>query len=120
MVEMDLEIPSGLTDLLQDFTVHVLRDKPEDIVDFAASYFMKLKLKEKRKDGKAPKKTARGVSFRSEANDEEEDESDDEEPGSIVATGFCSPAKLNFTVPLKAKVIQLFNRNQPSACDSFL
>ena len=85
-VIMDLEIPSGLTDLLQDFTVHVLRDKPEDIVDFAANYFMKLKLKEKRnKDGKKTRKGSRGVSFRSEENEDEGEESDDEEPGTTVS-----------------------------------
>ncbi|KAK3740595.1 hypothetical protein QZH41_009710 [Actinostola sp. cb2023] len=78
---MDLEIPVGLSDLLQDFTVHVLREKPDDIVDFAANYFMKLKLKEKRsKDGiKTTKKGGRGVSFQSEQNggDMEDDEDDD-------------------------------------------
>ena len=32
-------IPIGLTDMLQDFTVEVLRQKPDDLVAFAARYF---------------------------------------------------------------------------------
>ncbi|XP_022098772.1 cAMP-dependent protein kinase type II regulatory subunit-like isoform X2 [Acanthaster planci] len=39
---MSIEIPSGLTDLLQDFTVAVLRERPDDLVEFAAQYFSKL------------------------------------------------------------------------------
>lgn len=77
---MDLELPAGFTDLLQEFTIHVLQDKPEDIVEFAANYFMKLKLKEKRaKDG--TKRKSKGVSFHSEegSDDENSDDEDDEE-----------------------------------------
>jgi len=36
---MNFEIPPGLTDLLQEFTVAVLRQKPNDLVEFAAVYF---------------------------------------------------------------------------------
>ena len=36
---MQFEIPAGLTDLLQEFTVAVLRRKPTDLVEFAATYF---------------------------------------------------------------------------------
>lgn len=86
---MDLEIPVGLSDLLQDFTVHVLREKPDDIVDFAANYFMKLKLKEKRsKDGNKSKK-GKGVSFQSEQNGDDmddDDEDDDDMPGIKFST----------------------------------
>lgn len=77
---MDLELPAGFTDLLQEFTIHVLQDKPEDIVEFAANYFMKLKLKEKRAtDG--TKRKSKGVSFHSEegSDDENSDDEDDEE-----------------------------------------
>jgi len=41
--EMNLEIPDGLGDLLRDFTVAVLRDKPPDIYDFAVGYFTKVR-----------------------------------------------------------------------------
>jgi cAMP-dependent protein kinase regulator len=89
---MDLEIPVGLSDLLQDFTVHVLREKPEDIVDFAANYFMKLKLKEKRsKEGQKNKK-GKGVSFTSEQNggdmEDMDDDEDDDMPG--ISSSSCS------------------------------
>ncbi|XP_014673372.1 PREDICTED: cAMP-dependent protein kinase type II regulatory subunit-like isoform X2 [Priapulus caudatus] len=39
---MDFEIPPGLTNLLEDFTVSVLREKPEDLVDFAVDYFVEM------------------------------------------------------------------------------
>ena len=39
---MNFEIPEGLTDLLQDFTVEVLRKRPSDILAFAAQYFDEL------------------------------------------------------------------------------
>lgn len=83
-MEMELEIPGGLTDLLQEFTYQVLSEKPDDIDEFAANYFMKLKIKEKRsKDG--PKKKSKGVSFHAEENggdnsDDEDDEGDIEPP----------------------------------------
>ena len=36
---MNFEIPIGLTDLLQEFTVAVLRQRPNDLYQFAAGYF---------------------------------------------------------------------------------
>ena len=39
---MNFEIPEGLTDMLQDFTVEVLRSRPKDLVHFAAQYFSTL------------------------------------------------------------------------------
>lgn len=87
---MDLELPAGFTDLLQEFTVHVLQEKPEDIVEFAANYFMKLKLKEKRsKDG--TKKKSKGVSFTSEEvnGDENSDDEDSEEEMGMNFTESC-------------------------------
>jgi len=72
---MDVQIPPGLTELMQDFTVAALREKPNDIVEFAADYFVKLKESKKQYDGGARPK---GVQF-SAANDGS-DESSDEEP----------------------------------------
>lgn len=94
---MDLEIPVGLSDLLQDFTVHVLREKPEDIVEFAANYFMKLKLKEKRsKEGRKNKK-GKGVSFSTEQNGEDmDDDEDDDMPGiNLLAQIVQQPWKMS-------------------------
>lgn len=39
---MNLEVPVGLTTLLQDFCVAVLRERPNDLVQFAADYFKNL------------------------------------------------------------------------------
>ena len=36
---MNFSIPEGLTDLLQDFTVEILRSRPKDLVLFGAQYF---------------------------------------------------------------------------------
>jgi hypothetical protein len=35
----NFEIPAGLSDLLQEFTVSVLRKRPADLHQFAADYF---------------------------------------------------------------------------------
>ncbi|KAK6314943.1 cAMP-dependent protein kinase type II-beta regulatory subunit [Coregonus clupeaformis] len=40
---MSIEIPDGLTELLQSFTVEVLRNQPGDLLDFALQYFIQLK-----------------------------------------------------------------------------
>ena len=93
---MSFEIPAGLTDLLQEFTVSVLREKPDDLIVFASAYFNNLN--EKR--GDIPKITKKGVSFGKPASDEEpmQTDSDDEPmPGkkcqhsliSISVTGDC-------------------------------
>jgi cAMP-dependent protein kinase regulator len=39
---MNFEIPEGLTDLLQDFTVEVLRKRPTDLLAFAVQHFEEL------------------------------------------------------------------------------
>ena len=38
---MNFEIPEGLGDMLRDFTVSVLRERPKDLYDFAVDYFSK-------------------------------------------------------------------------------
>jgi len=40
MSSSSFEIPAGLTELLQDFTVAVLRRKPPDLYQFAVDYFV--------------------------------------------------------------------------------
>ena len=47
---MSLEIPDGLGDLLRDFTVAVLRDRPNDLHEFAVDYFTKIREKRKPKN----------------------------------------------------------------------
>lgn len=38
-----IQIPPGLTELLQGYTVEVLRQQPPDLVDFAVNYFTRLR-----------------------------------------------------------------------------
>ena len=40
---MSFEVPSGLTELLQDFTIAVLRERPAELVVFASEYFNHLR-----------------------------------------------------------------------------
>lgn len=40
---MSISIPAGLTELLQGFTVEVLRSQPGDLLEFALQYFGRLK-----------------------------------------------------------------------------
>ena len=58
---MNFEIPAGLTDLLQDFTVAVLKERPPNLTQFAADYFVKLN-EQKQKDNVDDEKP-RGVRF---------------------------------------------------------
>uniref|UniRef100_A0A803TAE6 RIIa domain-containing protein n=1 Tax=Anolis carolinensis TaxID=28377 RepID=A0A803TAE6_ANOCA len=43
---MSISVPEGLTELLQGFTVEVLRSQPGDLLDFALQYFGRLKAEE--------------------------------------------------------------------------
>ncbi len=73
---MDFEIPAGLTDLLQDFTVCVLREKPADLVQYAANYFSDLQ-DNRSKTSKVVKK---GVSFGGGSDEETMQTDSDDEP----------------------------------------
>ena len=80
--KMEFEIPAGLTDLLQDFTVSVLREKPSDLVQFAAEYFNTLS--ESRTEYKYNSTTVskKGVTFGASQDDEPmQTDSSEEEPG---------------------------------------
>ena len=35
----DFPVPSGFQEILADFTKEVIRDQPQDIVDYAVQYF---------------------------------------------------------------------------------
>jgi len=45
----EFEIPEGLNDLLHDFAVSVLIEKPENLHDYAADYFTRLRNEKKPK-----------------------------------------------------------------------
>lgn len=45
---MSIEIPAGLTELLQGFTVEVLRHQPADLLEFALQHFTRLQRENER------------------------------------------------------------------------
>ncbi|XP_060634358.2 cAMP-dependent protein kinase type II-beta regulatory subunit isoform X1 [Anolis sagrei] len=47
---MSISVPEGLTELLQGFTVEVLRSQPGDLLDFALQYFGRLKAEEEEEE----------------------------------------------------------------------
>ncbi len=82
---MSIEIPVGLTELLQGYTVEVLRQRPPDLVEFAVQYFTRLR-DTRSQDGSgatsAAKPGVKGVMFdgepmQTESNGDEDDEDDD-------------------------------------------
>ncbi|XP_016372546.1 cAMP-dependent protein kinase type II-alpha regulatory subunit-like [Sinocyclocheilus rhinocerous] len=82
---MSIEIPVGLTELLQGYTVEVLRQRPPDLVEFAVQYFTRLR-DTRSQDGDGPASAAKtggkGVMFdgepmQTESNGDEDDEDDD-------------------------------------------
>ena len=79
---MEFEIPAGLTDLLQDFTVAVLREKPGDLVLFASEYFVSLSesRSESYKYNSSAASTKKGVTFDRSEDEAMQTESSDEEP----------------------------------------
>ena len=47
---MSVTVPEGLSELLEEFAVTVLREKPKDLLGFAATYFNDLNMSKKRQD----------------------------------------------------------------------
>uniref|UniRef100_A0A8C8H029 Cyclic nucleotide-binding domain-containing protein n=1 Tax=Oncorhynchus tshawytscha TaxID=74940 RepID=A0A8C8H029_ONCTS len=91
---MSIEIPDGLMELLQSFTVEVLRNQPGDLLDFALQYFIQLKENRRGSAFDNARDSANGrpggnvssgrsVNFAEEAmqidSENEEDDDDDEE-----------------------------------------
>ncbi|XP_063052434.1 cAMP-dependent protein kinase type II-beta regulatory subunit [Engraulis encrasicolus] len=86
---MSIEIPEGLTELLQSFTVEVLRNQPRDLLEFALQYFTQLKENETKgaafdNDQNSASRSGKAVNFIEEAmqidsENGEETEDDDEE-----------------------------------------
>ncbi|KAM9785652.1 protein kinase, cAMP-dependent, regulatory, type II, alpha A [Neosynchiropus ocellatus] len=78
---MSIEIPVGLTELLQGYTVEVLRQRPSDLVDFAVQYFTRLRdTRSQDVAGAGEKKIVMfdGEPMQTESNgdDDEDDDSD--------------------------------------------
>lgn len=47
---MSVTVPEGLSELLEEFAVTVLREKPSDLAKFAADYFNNLLMSRKQED----------------------------------------------------------------------
>lgn len=102
---MSIEIPEGLTELLQSFTVEVLRNQPTDLLEFALQYFTNLKDSETTgaafgNDQNSATRTGKAVNFIEETmqidseNGEEEEEEDDEEFVAPVINRFIRRASV--------------------------
>ncbi|KAK5623891.1 hypothetical protein CRENBAI_000176 [Crenichthys baileyi] len=80
---MSIEIPVGLTELLQGYTVEVLRQRPSDLVDFAVQYFTRLRDSRSQDGSGMGGKPGKGVMFdgepmQTESNGEDDDDDDDD------------------------------------------
>ncbi|XP_049894339.1 cAMP-dependent protein kinase type II-alpha regulatory subunit-like isoform X3 [Epinephelus moara] len=90
----NVEIPAGLKELLQGYTVEVLRRRPPDLVEFAVQHFTQI-LDRQRNDQRAkkrsPKPARKGVTFETKSNktikDKEEEEEEEEEEEDTCTTG---------------------------------
>ncbi|XP_006633388.1 cAMP-dependent protein kinase type II-beta regulatory subunit isoform X1 [Lepisosteus oculatus] len=101
---MSIEIPAGLTELLQSFTVEVLRNQPGDLLEFALQYFTQLK--ESQSTGEAlgheqnsSYRPGKGVNFieepmQTDSENGEEDDEDDEEFVAPVINRFVRRASV--------------------------
>lgn len=58
-----IRIPEGLTELLQEFTVSVLKEQPDDLVEFAADYFVKVRAEKRGKVDFADGEVSEATSF---------------------------------------------------------
>ncbi|CAG08709.1 unnamed protein product, partial [Tetraodon nigroviridis] len=96
-----IEIPEGLTELLQSFTVEVLRNQPRDLLQFALQYFTQLKEAESKEapfgnDQNSAPRSGKAVNFIDEAmqidseNGEEDDDDDDDDDEDFIAQQICS------------------------------
>ena len=94
--KINFTIPEGLTDLLQEFTVEILRKRPNDLVEFGAQYFNELlenrqkikdalngvrvnKVDEEAEDAKEPSLTEENESEEEKENENDEGGDDEEQ-----------------------------------------
>lgn len=55
---MDIRVPEELQPILRDFTKAVLRDRPDDVLEYSKAYFVS-KWEEQRMGARAPLRTPR-------------------------------------------------------------
>uniref|UniRef100_A0A3Q2ZJN1 cAMP-dependent protein kinase type II-alpha regulatory subunit n=1 Tax=Kryptolebias marmoratus TaxID=37003 RepID=A0A3Q2ZJN1_KRYMA len=95
---MSIEIPVGLTELLQGYTVEVLRQRPSDLVDFAVQYFTRLRDSRSQDGSSTGGKPGKGVMFdgepmqtESNGEDDEDDDSDFERKSMLLCAEAFNP-----------------------------
>uniref|UniRef100_A0AAQ5YKA3 cAMP-dependent protein kinase type II regulatory subunit n=1 Tax=Amphiprion ocellaris TaxID=80972 RepID=A0AAQ5YKA3_AMPOC len=88
-----IEIPAGLRELLQGYTVEVLRRRPPNLVEFAVQHFTQI-LESQRNQQRAKKRSNRparkGVTFETKSdkpNKDDEEEEEEEEDAVKSTTG---------------------------------
>ncbi|XP_041837256.1 protein kinase, cAMP-dependent, regulatory, type II, alpha, B [Melanotaenia boesemani] len=82
----NLEIPAGLKELLQGYTVEVLRRKPPNLAQFAVEHFtcvLENQRKEQRGEKPSTSPDQKGVTFESISNKPNKDDEEEEEKDSI-------------------------------------
>ncbi|PAA51811.1 hypothetical protein BOX15_Mlig014278g1 [Macrostomum lignano] len=65
-----VQIPPGFKDLLQDFTVAVLKETPEDVVEFAIEYFTRLRMEKISQSQEGAEAAAEAAEADSDIDDE--------------------------------------------------
>jgi cAMP-dependent protein kinase regulator len=80
---MNFQIPEGLTDLLQDFTIEVLRKRPSDLIAFAAQYFDDL-LEKRASENSRGLLEKLANSNHNNSNDNDNEEEDEDEMGEMI------------------------------------
>lgn len=87
-----VEIPVGLKELLQGYTVEVLRRKPPDLVEFAVQHFTQI-LQGQRTDQGGQKPSARptrkGVTFETKSKGPNKDDEGEEDTDSECCNILC-------------------------------
>ncbi|KAM9759193.1 protein kinase, cAMP-dependent, regulatory, type II, alpha, B [Menidia menidia] len=83
----NVEIPAGLKELLQGYTVEVLRRRPPNLVEFAVQYFTQL-LEGQKPEQRAHKCGSKpeGVALKNNSNKPKKDEEEEEEKDTIKPT----------------------------------
>ncbi|KAK1801123.1 hypothetical protein P4O66_022826 [Electrophorus voltai] len=132
---MSIEIPVGLTELLQGYTVEVLRQRPPDLVEFAVQYFTRLRdTRSQDGSGAGAKSASKGVMFdgepmQTESNGDEDDDDDDsdfEQPlpflltvqiPKMLSTKWKNVERDDDSSVVDKKTFRFFNRNVlPPVC----
>jgi len=88
---MNFDIPPGLTDLLQDFTVSVLRNRPTDLYQFAADYFADAYQHRSAGDDEQTNLRGKGISFGA-GNDLKHSSTHSDSDDDIIGTSFYALA----------------------------